>query len=148
MKLANSILFSVFINEGEDQQAIAEKLKSLVPLDLENEKIQINTQTAIGFNEKKIKILELQILKDRHINPTLELLNEKLGSAQKELLLRQKDSRLDANLNFFIRLDKPKLLNGEYWITDNGNCFHIKINIAAFPRNRDTTFSIIGQIFA
>ncbi len=147
MKLANNVRISVFSKEDENEQAIEEKLKQMVPLELEKEKITLTKQTAMGFNEKKIRILEIALNKDRHINTFLESITKNLGEKQKELLLRQKESRLDEELNFFIRLDKEKMLNNEYWITDSGSCYHIKINIAAFPRKREKAFEIIEQIF-
>ncbi len=147
MKLANSVRISVFSKEDENEQAIENKLKEMIPLDLEKEKIAITRQTATGFNERKIRILEVLLTKDRHTTAFLEMLAQNLGEKQKEMLLRQKETRLDNDLNFFIRLEKNRLLNGEYWITDSGNCFHIKINIAAFPKKKDKAFEIIEWIF-
>ncbi|MBI2133296.1 hypothetical protein HYU11_01290 [Candidatus Woesearchaeota archaeon] len=147
MKIANSIKISVFAKEDENEAAIEEKLRELTSLDLEKEKINVKKQTATGFNEKKIRIMEIVLEKDRHIKAFIGFLKENLGEKQKEILLRQKESRLDNNLNFFIRLDKEKLLNNEFWITDSGNCFHIKANIAAFPKKKEKAVEIIKSIF-
>ncbi len=147
MKLANSIKISVFSKDGEDAQAIEKKLKQLIPFNLIDEKIAVQRQTAIGFNEKKIMLLEINLKRQRHTTAFLENLNNKLGQQQKDMLLRQKESRLDNDLNFFIRLDKEKLLNDEYWITDSGNCYHIKISIAAFPKRREYAIQIIEHIY-
>ncbi|MBI2141992.1 hypothetical protein HYU15_00705 [Candidatus Woesearchaeota archaeon] len=143
MKLANNVKISVFSKEEENAAEIEEKLKQLVPLDLEKEKIPVKKQAATGFNEKKITIMETSLIKDRHINSFLGFLKEKLGERQKELLIRQKESRLDEHLNFFIRLDKEKLKNGEFWVTDSGNCYHIRISVASFPRNRENAMRAV-----
>ena len=50
MKVVNSIKFSVFVKEGEDEDAIKEKLLDLIDLDLEKEKIEI----------KKFEIFQLR----------------------------------------------------------------------------------------
>ncbi len=147
MKLVNSIKMSVFTKEEENEREIEEKLKQLIPLELEKEKIAVTKQTATGFNEKRIRIIEAMLTKDRHINAFLEKLKENLSEKQKELLIRQKESRLDDELNFFIRLDKEKLLNNEHWVTDSGNCYHIRINIAAFPKRREDALKMIEKIF-
>ena len=53
----------------------------------------------------------------------------------------------DDDLNFFLRLEKPKLFNHEYWITDSGDCMHIKINLAAFPKKKEKAAPLIKEIF-
>lgn len=148
MKLAHQIKLSVFIHEEEDREKIFQKLISLVPFNLKEEKIKLNEDTAIGFNNKKIKTYEIVLEKDRHINGFLEKLKESLNQEQKELLLKQAESRLDDELHFFIRLDKEKLLNDEFWITDSGNCFHVRISIAAFPAKREKALEVLNELFS
>jgi RNA binding exosome subunit len=148
MKLAHQIKISVFIHEEENREEIYNKLLTLVPFNIKEQKRILNEDTAQGFNERKIKTYEIVLEKDRHINSFLEFLKEKLSDEQKELLLRQKESRLDNERNFFIRLDKEKLLNNEFYITDSGNCFHIKISIAAFPASREKAIEVVNQIFS
>ncbi len=148
MKLLNNIKISVFVKEGEDEEKIAEKLRSFIPLDLEEEKVSLERKRATGFNDKKIVVLEIILQKEKHANAFLKHLEKILGSEQKELLMKQAESRLDEDFNFFIRFDKQKLLgNNEYHITDSGKCFHIKMNIACFPRKREKAMGIIQNIF-
>jgi len=148
MKQAHHIKLSVFIHEQEDREAIYNKLISLVPFNIKEEKIKLNEDTATGFNNKKIKTYEIVLEKDRHINEFLEKLKESLSQEQKELLINQAESRLDNERNFFIRLDKEKLLNNEFWITDSGNCFHIMISIAAFPAKREKALDVLNELFS
>jgi len=148
MKLLNNIKLSVFIKEDEDEERLTQVLKSLVPFDLEEEKIGVKKINATGFGEKKIIIAEINLEKERHNKEFLRRLNELLSEEQKELLKRQAESRLDESFNFFIRFDKEKLLNHEHLkITDCGHCFHIKMNIACFPRKREKAMEIIQNIF-
>ena len=147
MRLANSIQIRVFSKEYEDSDKILEGLKELVALDIEKEKIKLMSQTAIGFNEAKIKIFAVILEKERHMRAFLRHLIGKFTEDQKELLLRQKESRLDEELNFFIRLDREKFLKDRiFWITDSGNCYHITISIAAFPKKRDVALVVIEKM--
>ena len=63
------------------------------------------------------------------------------------MVVKQED-RLDEECNFFIRLDKEKLMNGECWITDSGDCYHIKISVAAFPKKKERAKQVVEQIFS
>jgi RNA binding exosome subunit len=84
--------------------------------------------------------------KEKHTNAFLNSLKQRLSDDQKQLLLRQSESRLDSELSFFIRLDKDRLLNeNRFWITDSGNCFHIRMSIAAYPSNREAALKVISQ---
>src|SRR3989338_3300465 len=130
MKLAHFIKIRVFCNETEDENKIQESLVSLIPFDISEEKIVVKKKTSIGFKEKKIKILEIVLEKNKHVNAFLDSLNDMLGAEQKELLNQQSASRLDDELNFFIRFDKDRLLNKELWFTESGDCFHLTISIA------------------
>jgi RNA binding exosome subunit len=146
MKLCNIIKVTVFAKPEDDCEQIGKAFQSLFPFDFADEKVDLKKIKTQGFNEREIIIYEIDLDKDRHINAFLKELNSKLSQEQKDLLIRQ-DNRLDEHLNFFIRLDKPKLLTGEYWITDSGDCFHIKMNVASFPRNREQAKNVLREIF-
>jgi RNA binding exosome subunit len=147
MRLIHNARLNVFCKEEDNEEIITDKLKELLPVDFEKEKLEIKRRVAQGFESKKIITLEIFFEKERHTKLFLENLNEKLSKEQKELLINQAESRLDEELDFFIRLDKQKLLNNEYWVTDSGDCFHIKMAIAAFPKKRDIALGIIREIF-
>lgn len=147
MKLAHNIAMSVFGDESDLQENLEKVFHSLLPVDFEKEKITLSKNNAEGVQNKKIVILELIIKKDRHIKEFLKNLNNLLTKDQKELLIKQSDSRLDNSLHFFLRLDKDKLLNNEPLLTDKGNCFHIKISLAVFPKKREKVLNILKDIF-
>jgi len=148
VKLAHIIKLSVFVNEGDSEELILKKIKELFPADWEKEKVAVERKIASGMQENKIVILKLKLEKEKHTNLFIETLVSKLSEQQKELLLKQAESRLDEDLNFFIRLDKDKLVNeNKYFITDSGNCFHIKMSIAAFPAKREKAVEVLRKIF-
>ena len=138
MKLAHKVKLCVFCKEHEDAAGIADALISLVPFDLGKEKIELRKTKALGFNEKQILIFELVLSQQRHVRLFMDNLKAILSEDQCDLLLRQKGSRLDDGMNFFIRLDKPRWLEERRaWITDSGDCFHIRITVAAYPANKE-----------
>jgi len=148
MKLCHTIKTSVFCREEEDEENILNCFLQLFPFNTEKEKIMLKKTKVKGFKEKIITIFEINLEKNRHINSFLKFLNEKLNNSQKELILRQLNSRLDNDLNLFLRFDKDKLLKEDrLWLTDRGSCFHIKIAIAAFPKKKEIAQKIIRKIF-
>ena len=148
MKIAHSITISVFCKPEDNKEEVEKALLSLFPFHLENEKIAITKQTAESFNERKITIIEVQLKKGAHINSFIDSLKERFSEEQRDLLTRQLESRLDGEFNFFMRLDKTRLMNDKTcYITDSGDCFHIKISIAAFPKTRESAAAVVKRIF-
>lgn len=146
MRLAHKVTVSVFCRPEDDEPEVLNKLSSLFPFNLEESKIKIRQQSALGFNERRIRIFDVALEKERHCNDFLNYLKEKLSDEQRELLFRQRNSRLDEELNFFIRLDKDRLVReGRLFITDRGNCYHIKISVAAFPAKRETALQVLEK---
>ena len=146
MKHAHRVELSVFVHQGEDAEKIKKTLIALVHLDFEKEKLAVKEQKAAGFQKKQILIFSIILSKEKHTNTFLEALLNRLTKEQKEQLSIQKESRLDEELNFFIRLDKLQMLEGKTEITDSGNCFHIKIHIAAFPAKRQQALEVIDKL--
>lgn len=149
MILVNNIKLTVYIKVDEEPvEKIKQKMIELVPFNLADEKIVLKEETTQGFNEKIIKIFIIELIKEKHTNNFLEFLNSKLTNEQKMLLSSQKESRLDEELFFFIRFDKTELIeNNKFFITDSGNCFHIKMSIASFPRKRAVALQVVDKIF-
>jgi RNA binding exosome subunit len=145
MKIAHSVLITVFSNEGEDSEKIKEGLIKLIGLDLEKEKIKLEHEAAEGAAGNKIEIFKIKLEKERHVNSFLKDIISKLNQQQKELLTKQVETRVDDECNFFLRIDKEKFFEGRYWITDRGNCYHIKTLIAAYPANKEKAVDIVKK---
>jgi len=147
--LAHNICITVFCKLKEDVKLITEKLLFLIPFDIKKKKIELKKRTAMGFNEKKITILEIYLEKKSHTNLFLKNLAKNLTNEQKLLITKQADSRLDDELNFFLRFDKNKLIDkNKFLLTDKGDCYHIKIKVAAFPHKKEIALKIIDKIFS
>lgn len=148
MKYAHLVNLTVFSYEGENNESILDAFLRFFPFNLEENKIALKKTIAEGFNEKKIEILEVTLTKTNLINQFLENLLNHLDSNQKNQISGQSESRLDKNLDLFIRFDKGSWVNERKTVlTDSGKCFHIKISIAAFPKKRDVALSAINDLF-
>jgi hypothetical protein len=152
MKYVHTITLSVFVKLDDliENPELNEKIESIItemlPLDWQKEKVDYKKIKAEGLEGRHIIIHELKLHKEKETNTFLQTLLKKLTKEQKELLLREEELRLDENDDFFIRLDKDKLLRGIYEITTGGNCFHIRMNIAAFPKKREVAIKVIREI--
>ena len=150
MKIAHQIKIKVFSYEkiNEDNKLILDKFLELFPFDFKDEKIELKKTEAEGFHEKKITGFETILNKEKHIKRFLENLNQKLGNEEKNRIISQLDSRLDDNLDFFLRFDKEEYLkNNKLNLTDSGNCFHVSMSIAAFPKKREIGLKIVRDVF-
>jgi len=147
MKYAHTVSIRVFSHPDEDYEKIKKAFLGLVGFDLQKEKLRLQETIASGFNEAGIKIISLSLSKERHTNMFLEHLAQILNSEQKSLFLHGPEERMDKNFNFFLRLDKERLMNNEYGITDSGSCFHITICLACFPKNMENAAKVLKNIF-
>jgi len=149
MKLANSVSIRAFYSSEDDRDLFEDAFFDLVCLDREElakEKISLEEIHAKGFSNKQIDIYHVLLEKDRYCNAVLDKLKENLSKEDKELIISQ-ENRLDAHLNFFLRLDKNLLLDDVWKITDLGNCFHIRINIAAFTKKKEMAKELLKKMF-
>lgn len=147
MEIAHSVTVRVFCGEEENESEVVGGLKSLLPFGIEKEKISVQKQTAFGFSDKRISILEVTLTKKRHIKAFLESLLPKIQATDKQMLLRQLDSRVDNEANFFVRFDKEMLAKrNELLVTDSGNCYHIKIKIAAYPSSKENAIKVVKEL--
>lgn len=148
MKYAHLIKLTVFSYENENIDLVLASFLRFFPFDLEDNKVVLGKANATGFNEKKITIFEVKLTKNNLINQFLQNSLENLDKHQKNTILNQIDSRLDKNLDFFLRFDKSSWVNEKKLIlTDSGKCFHLKISIAAFPKKREIALNVINNLF-
>jgi len=149
MKLAHNVAVTVYCKPEDNEEEVVSNLRKLFPFELEKEKIQLSRKKATSFEERVISIFQVMLKKDSHINKFLEHLNKQLSTEQRELLIRQRESRLDPENLFFLRIDKEILIKEDRrFITEYGNCYHIRISIAAFPTTRENALAVVEKIFS
>lgn len=147
MKLVHNVRISAFSKPEEDYNQIKSSFLALLGMIPEIEKIELVESTCTGFNDRKIKTLEVILDKNRHCHRFLKHLISILDNKQITTIINQIPSRLDDNLFFFLRLDKQSFINKKVLLTDSGDCFHIRLSIASFPKRKDIASKIIKEIF-
>lgn len=148
MKYAHSIKLNAFSYENENSQSVEKAFLRFFPFSLEENRIVLSKTTADGFNERRIGILEVTLAKTNLISRFLQNLSTNLDENQKRQILSQAESRLDKNLDFFLRFDKDSWIQEKKLVlTDSGKCFHLKISIAAFPKKREVALNVIRDLF-
>lgn len=149
-KLVHNIFLSVFVKPEDNYDEIKSGFLKLVGIILEKKGkdiLEIKEENTKGFNDRIIKIISCKIDKDKYVKKWIKNMLNNLTKEQKDMLINQKESRLDDDLFFFIRLDKKKFLSGNWWITEEGDCYHIKLHIAAYPAKKEKGMHIIDKIF-
>lgn len=150
MKIAHNLKISVFINEKDNEDEIKISLLSLLPYEeeqLEKEKIVIEEEIAELNLDRELKIYTIYLTHQRKINKVFEHIVSLFDEEQIKFLIDTLDSRLDSHCNLYFRLDKDKLNSGEVEFTDSGNCFHFRLNIAAFPSRKENAKKLIKEFF-
>ncbi|TXT53490.1 MAG: hypothetical protein BAJALOKI1v1_2400004 [Promethearchaeota archaeon] len=148
MLVAHSITVEIFVQPKENADQIRTKLLSLFPFDLKEEKIELYEKSVMGFNKELIKVLRVELSKNKHINAFFDNIITQLSEQTKQLIRDQARKRLDPHLNFFLRFDKQNLLTQNlYKLTEQGDCIYIKFKIAAFPKNEENALKIIYELF-
>lgn len=147
MKLLHNVQISMFDKDTDREGLIVDALHRLVPLDWEKEKIVLEIGNAKGVDGDHIGTFKLILEKQRHLKSFIGNLKEGLGKEQVKKLNRQKLSRLDETLHFFIRLEKAALEKGKFKLTDSGDCYHIRMSVAAFPKSMMNGLRVIDDLF-
>jgi len=138
----------VFCKPEDNIEEVEKGLLSLIPFDLDKEKIKLNKRNTAGFRERKIIILDVKLEKQRHVNLFLEKLGESLSEEQRDMIKSQAESRLDEDMLFYLRFDKKRFLEDKVlWLTDKGDCYHVKLSVAAFPKTRENALRCVKSLF-
>lgn len=136
-----------YYNNPSFVQKIKDLFHKLLPVEFDKEKLAILEEQVESFENRKIKIYTLEFTKEAHTKIFIKTLKDLLTN-QCQTLLEQKWSRLDEELFFYIRLDKETALKDVFELTDSGDCIHIKMHIAAFPKNRETALKTVTEMFS
>ncbi len=148
VKIIHNLTVSVFEKDPEEIKKIKSSLRKILPLDFQKEKITITHEKAEGFNQKIIHIFSLKLTRNNHIKKLLTTIFKGLSKSDKRKLINQKESRLDKDGYFYIRLDKKLLMNDAFVLTEKGDCFHFKIKLASFPASKSGFLKSLDTLFS
>lgn len=149
MRSAHNAELTVFCKQGEDEDMVRHAMAWLLGLDLNKERLRIREDAAIGLTNSKIKILSIRLTKASHINRAVSSIKSMLTGSQLDSIIMTADSRLDQGHKFYLRFDKEDIIKSRNLsLTDSGNCFHLKITIAAYPKDRKNSLRTVRDLFS
>jgi RNA binding exosome subunit len=143
-KLIHNIHVSLFVKEEEPVEQYKKKYVEFFPFDIEK---LLKEKRAESENEPTIYQFTVILDKQKMIRDFLSNLIEKLSEEQKNLIVAQADTRLNDEMQFFLRFDKVKFLSDELWLVDHGECVHIRMTLACYPHSRETALKIVEELF-
>lgn len=151
MKYIHHIYLSVFAKAEEDKNSIVKTLATmLLPEPVENDKNNIKIEEEIVSIDAitKMSIFRAQISKDKQTKEIIKIIKENLSEEDIEKIISQKN-RIDEEGNLYLRLDKSSLIEkSEMKLTDSGDCFHVKIQIAAYPKTKEKAEVVVKELFS
>lgn len=152
MKEIHNVRISVFASYTEGVQEVKDALTKFFPnIDInKEEKLVIEEEQAKSDSEHDddLAILTIYTKKQRYLRDFIQNLAKNLDKDDKKTIIEQADSRSDNKNRFFLRIDKTELIkNNKFKLTEKGNCYHIKMNIATFPNNKENAIKVLREIF-
>jgi RNA binding exosome subunit len=145
-QLLHDMQCRVFVRPDEDLGAIKAALLEFFPFSLEQEKVKLVVERVQGFDDP-VDIFRVHLDKIRLLRLFLGRFVGLLSQQDRQFIIAQKESRLDEDGFFYVRIDKKSWLNGKAVLTDSGDCFHFSFEIAAFPKNREVMLGSVAKIF-
>ena len=156
VKKAHTVTISAFFRNDEHRftkEQLQESITSFIPETIDTEDFK---KEGISLVQEDLSIedgvdiikFELTFSKDRNINPLLAQLKELLGEEQSHQVVAQ-ENRIDDNGNCYVRLQKEEwVLNNNTVLTDEGDCIHLKIVTACFPKNKEAARKVVQELFS
>ncbi len=91
-----------------------------------------------------------ELAKESQQNDLIKRMLAGLGSQTKDIV-DQLDSRLheeEGEWNFYLRFDKKEYVASRKMVlTDGGNCLHVRLTLAVFPKKRDAAVELARKLF-
>ena len=156
MKYTHATYITTFVKEayGFEKEFLAEcSIKELVtfikqiPLSEEKD-FQITSTTIEKTEEFPSDLITITIKINKKTDKVLEYIFKKLSEKDKIFLKETTKTRIDEDCNFYIRLKKEEFLDKqECLLTDSGDCIHIRIKVAAYPKRKDIAIKKIEELY-
>lgn len=145
-KALHGVQCRVFIKPGDDAATVKAAFTRFFPFPLEENNMALVTERVQGF-DATIEVLKVGLDKQRLVRLFFNNFISLLSDDDLKAIVDQKESRLDEDGFFYMRLDKKAWLQGRAKLTDSGDCFHFTFEIAAYPKKRDVMLATVGKIF-
>lgn len=150
MKYLHNLEIKVF-SKNEPENLIEKGFDFITPFDFQKENLKIDIKEYKSDSENQnvepIKINSLFIDKQRFLSEFIKHIRKLFNSEQKKRIINNAEKYMDDDCRIYIRLDKDALLKNHLELVEHGNCYHINMNIAAFPKKKEKALEIIKEIF-
>lgn len=151
MKYIHNITIRAF-SKNDTPESIEKGFDYIVPFDMLKEKIKIKTEYfgADSNNPDAEPLTIYSIFLDRQvfIGGFMKYFRSLLSPNQKKSIIEKAEKFMDEECAVYIRLDKDELRKEKIELVDHGNCFHITLNIAAFPKKKEKALDIVRMLFS
>ena len=105
---------------------------------INNNKILFTEKTTVGFDDRKIIVLDAMIKNHKESLIILNRIISTISDNDKKTLYMTSDSRIDEENKLYIRLNKHRMIKGEYTVTDSGECYKTSFHITTYPKDSVT----------
>lgn len=138
---------NVRVRVHEEDAVVAGKLCNQIMKDagVTLEDVELHTQYDEGTG---LTIMELWADRQQHVRKIFGVFVQELSKEDREEILQHPGHYIDTGTHCFFRLDKTALAEGKYVLLAEGECAHVRMNIAAFPATRENAIKILTEIFS
>lgn len=148
MKYAHAVKLRAIVRPDREEsvkEAMIGLLGRPVSAVLDEEEISFDRDEAEDFSGNDIVFVRTAFEKTRNTNDVLRTLRDNLPEGDRQMVVDQMD-RLDEDLHFHLRLDLDSFLDGAYILTEDGDCLHIRIKVAAYPAKQERAVGVVHEM--
>lgn len=115
--------------------------------DNEKKGIKLQLQEIREGVDKPFNLLSVSITRKKSVNEVKRAFANNLSASLKKQILETLESRLDDEYRFFLRFDLHEFLKGNLKLIDGGECVHLTLPVACYPKTRTASISSIKDYF-
>lgn len=143
MKLLHNITVTIFDKDEDDR--ILPFFRRLFPDDWKKAGINYRKEAAEAYDQSAMMIHSLKIHKQRVVEAGVARIYEFLPDHERKRLVADVANRVDDEAFWFVRLDRESALAGELRLTEEGDCVHLRIKAAAYPKNKENGIAAVSS---
>lgn len=140
MRWVHKIRVMMLAKESDVQAEVVSAVKEFSGVEPKSEQVE----------ESSNVIVTAELGKESQQNDLIKRMLAGLGSQTAEIVA-QLDSRLheeEGEWNFYLRFDKKEYVAGRKMVlTDGGNCLHVRLTLAVFPKKREAAVELVRKLF-
>jgi RNA binding exosome subunit len=135
MKHFLSVSIRIISREDDSVEQLQSLIRCLLP-NIKPELYSIQSDPFIDQFEHKRYFITFHTTNQKLVGVFTQTLFSNLSTDTLAVLASQVPSRVDEECFFYIRLDLSSLLANSFILTDAGDCFHITLSVASYPKKQ------------